>query len=297
MTNTDLVDEIVDRFFQGCFESGITKCPLIQGPDNSGTDISRRVWDWAAELDDYPLTTIKDDGDVLFIRSGEIRNVFRWNMYNANSLSRPMAEMLNDAMNGNATQLFQTIAEFYEVDQLHKPHRNSVIPQDAAAAIACSDAADVSNYTLSDWRHYLDRQLSISTIAGAAWAAVRIACAGWKTRPKWPYTGPFGTPPPSKLPESPEPDRPAAPLLFMSNTYDPATPLRNARAMRKLHPKSGLLIHESTGHCVTSGPIGPCAKTAMSTYFATGQVPSEELVCSDTCGPWDDDNDDSILNG
>ncbi|OAA82155.1 Alpha/beta hydrolase fold-1 [Akanthomyces lecanii RCEF 1005] len=45
----DDMDEMVDLFFQGCFDAA-HQCPLRRAHDASGGDISRRFWSWASSL-------------------------------------------------------------------------------------------------------------------------------------------------------------------------------------------------------------------------------------------------------
>lgn len=229
------------------------------------------------------------DGGRLFVRSGEIRALFQWAMYNAVYDSQPFAVDINRAMHGNTTGFLARVREFYQIAPLEKDcskySSNPLIPTDAQTAIICIDGDDVTNFTNDKWREYLAKQLSISSVAGAFWTTLRLACVGWRSRPNWIFKGPFTTP---KATSPPVAGRPAAPLLFMSNRYDPATPVRNARAMAKSHPDAGVLVHESMGHCVILGPMGSCVRGVLSRYFDTGHVPSEEVICEAERGPWDE---------
>lgn len=215
-------------------------------------------------------------------------------MYDAVYTSQALAVDFDDAMRGNTTGLLIRIEEFSEASlprDAHKACSNKsnypLIPKDSQSAIICIDGKDVTNLTNSDWRDYVRKQISISSLGGAFWATLRISCAGWTSRPNWPFKGPFTTPPPSKSAKSPEPGHPAAPLLFISTRLDPVTPLRNARSMAEAHPGAGVMVLESTGHCVTNNAVGSCAKGVLSAYFDIGAVPSKETTCEPTRGPWD----------
>ncbi|KAK8869317.1 TAP-like protein-domain-containing protein [Apiospora arundinis] len=66
--------------------------------------------------------------------------------------------------------------------------------------------------------------------------------------------------------------KPAAPILFVSSRYDPATPLANALAMVKVHPGSRVLIQEKAGHGSLFLP-GRCREDYIKKYLATGKLP------------------------
>ena len=231
-----------------------------------------------------------EDGVRIYIRDGDVRAVFLWAMYNAVSESQPLAEDLNEAMHGNTTSLLQRVLDFNAIGPLNAGSDYSIdpiIPEDARTAIVCADGEDVTHYDMSDWDDYLQTQLSISSLAGAFWTTLRLLCAGWRIRPKWSFNGPFQTPQPSRHGENPSPGQPAAPLLFASTLLDPVTPLRNARANSKNHPGAGVLVQNSTGHCLILGPVGDCAKSVVSAYFETGVVPDHEVTCESERSPWD----------
>jgi pimeloyl-ACP methyl ester carboxylesterase len=285
------VDEIADRFFQGCFTAGPAGCALHRKEDVSGADISHRFWAWANGLDMRPVVIIADDGARVYIRSGDIRTIFYTALYDAAYESRPLAAFFDEAMQGHTSSLFQRYTSLSGL----KPHSevcsnyssDPLVVVDTQTAVVCADGDDATAQDESYWSEYLRRQLSVSSLAGAFLTTVRLPCSRWRPRPNWVFKGPFGTPEPSKPSQSPEPDRPAAPLLFMSNRYDPITPVRHARAMAESHPGAGVIVQESTGHCVIRGPMGPCVKKAVSRYFDTGAVPSDEVSCEATRNPWD----------
>ena len=299
-TNTRDTDEIADLFFHGCYDAGGSLCPLRQKHDRSGSDIRQRFWAWANNLDEYPLIAPTIDGHRQLIRSGDIRNLFLWALYSPVPSYQPLAVAFDDAMRGqNLTGLLK---RHLEISQIYPPpdgdftnySPDPIIQGDAQFAIICADGANVTGADNSHWRDYLDKQLSISSLAGAFWASLRMSCARYKSPPNWVFRGPFKTP---QVTQPPRSDRPAAPLLFASNRYDPVTPLRNARRMAESHPGAGILVQEATGHCLVLGAMGPCAKNALAEYFDTGAVPSGELSCEAVRGPWDAKVDGGEMDG
>lgn len=207
-----------------------------------------------------------------------------------------MADVFNDLMEGRTEPYMPlfgisptpgTCSNVSNAQMALAERRNSVI---------CLDGDDATSYGREYWKNHVEKHLNASAVGGAVLASLKIACAGWRARPNWVYKGPFGTHKPfddgkeGRLGQG----SPAAPLLFMSNRWDPITPLGSARKMAKLHPGAGLLIQESIGHCAIRDPVGPCVKKALAEYFDSGVVPSEELSCKPTRGPWDADEDGSF---
>lgn len=278
-------------FFEGCFAASQSICALHREEDASGSDISRRVWEWADNLDEYPLLAPLADGNRVFIRASNIRALFLTLAYNPLLSYRSLAVAVDSAIRGNTSAL---IAKVLDASQLKPPLGNlsnysndPIIPIDAMTAVICADGEDVAGHDNAFWREYLQQHLSTSSFSGAFWAFVRLGCAGWLARPKGAFKGPFKTPAASKQGEALDPGRPAAPLFFTSNRYDPATPLENARLMVKNHPGAGLLVQEAVGHCALSAAMGSCSTNALADYFDTGVVPEGELLCETLRGPWD----------
>jgi hypothetical protein len=79
--------------------------------------------------------------------------------------------------------------------------------------VACSDNGNVLyNKTLTDLAANEKEQTKQSYIGGEIWEGVRIFCTGWSIKAEERYTGPFG-------------GRTKNPILFVSNTRDPITPI------------------------------------------------------------------------
>ncbi len=64
----------------------------------------------------------------------------------------------------------------------------------------------------------------------------------------------------------------ANPILFLSNTYDPVTPLRAAVKMALKFKGAGLLEQMSQGHCTIS-TVSLCTAKIIKEYIASGKVP------------------------
>ncbi|THH10618.1 hypothetical protein EW145_g1198 [Phellinidium pouzarii] len=69
------------------------------------------------------------------------------------------------------------------------------------------------------------------------------------------------------------------PILIVSNTADPVTPLASGRLVNTLlSDSSRLLIQNSPGHC-SLGLASLCTMKAYRAYFVNGTLPPNEFVC------------------
>ncbi|KAK8141954.1 hypothetical protein G3M48_009577 [Beauveria asiatica] len=289
LADTVDTDEMADLFFQGCFDAGRDACPLHRSGDSSGADISQRFWDWVDGLDQAPLLATKKDQAVV-LQSGDLRALLLGAMYQPLTLFTEAASLVDAAMRGNTTALYDLVAPIAggSPDAACPPvggngtaSADSSSP-DAQRAVLCGDGQDVTGRDTAFWRAYVAKQLAQS----------------WRARAKWQFRGPFTTPPPSdsnndndnendNASAGPEPGRPAAPLLFLSNRLDPVTPLRAARKVAQMYPGTGLLVQDAMGHCVFGAhPPTDCTRRVVRRYFDEGVVPSEEATCEAVCKPW-----------
>jgi hypothetical protein len=164
--------------------------------------------------------------------------------------------------------------------------------QEGTASVLCADGDQVSGHDMAWWKRYIDHQVNTSSIFGAYWSNIRMACNSWNFRPNWVFKGPFTTPP-AIFSSSGKPlsGHPAAPILFVSNRLDPVTPLSAARAMAAQHPGAGLIITEALGHGTMGTGDSACLHNYIAEYFDTGVVPPGEAFCTPDCGPWDNECD------
>ncbi|KAI5114646.1 hypothetical protein M0805_009165, partial [Coniferiporia weirii] len=84
------------------------------------------------------------------------------------------------------------------------------------------------------------------------------------------------------------------PILIVSNTADPVTPIASGRLVNSLlHDSSRLLIQNSPGHC-SLGLTSLCTVKAYRAFFTNGTLPPNEFVCEVDEAPFPADGDSEV---
>ncbi|KAI4156613.1 MAG: hypothetical protein LQ340_000116, partial [Diploschistes diacapsis] len=147
----------------------------------------------------------------------------------------------------------------------------------AGASVICLDApASLAHATKASWRARIARLRSQSATFFGYGATIPMPCTGYRVRPRWRYAAPVGAAPP----------RLANPILFVSQTLDPITPLGSAEDAAGLFEGSGLVEAQGVGHCSFGWP-NVCAASEVRRYFRTGEVSRERVVCPPAVGPFE----------
>jgi hypothetical protein len=69
--------------------------------------------------------------------------------------------------------------------------------------------------------------------------------------------------------------------MIVQNVRDPATPLVGAQEMRAaLGQRAQLLTVDQGGHGASYGESNECSKEAVTNYFVTGVLPSQDTTCA-----------------
>jgi hypothetical protein len=87
----------------------------------------------------------------------------------------------------------------------------------------------------------------------------------------------------------PKPIKTANPLLFLSSSFDPVTPLRAAVKMAQKFEGAGLIEQQSLGHCTISA-FSACTTLKLRAYINHGKVPPPPKLDKDQAlrtGEWE----------
>lgn len=107
---------------------------------------------------------------------------------------------------------------------------------------------------------------------GPFWIWAASGCTDWLARAADPYSGPWNK-------------ATSAPVLVIGNTYDPGTPLSNARVMARSLSRSRLLIMRGYGHTALMNPSG-CINTHVARYLTRGVLPADGTRCDQDDPPF-----------
>ncbi|RDW58803.1 hypothetical protein BP6252_13279 [Coleophoma cylindrospora] len=165
-----------------------------------------------------------------------------------------------------------------------------------SSAIWCSDVGGITyNSTLEELEPWLQTLQNQSVIAGELWSFIGIGCATWPILGERRYLGKFG-------------GETQNPILFVSNTFDPVTPIEDSRKMINYFKDAQLLTIDGIGVGVvqifpyfvfvsifltyasfihtSQATNNSCASTKIGAYFQSGALPGESNFCELEAGPF-----------
>lgn len=260
-------EKAMKSFYSWCLLSGPFMCPLAGHDTDSMDKIEKRVEGIVESLYHSPVSLTSLEGPDVVTYS-DIKSVIFSTIYQPQLGFVNLAYLLTDIERGHVwwpTNLFRL------VPTLSCGVNGTVNPGSLSAsdiptyAILCSDGVDQGNVEVDEFVEYWHNMKNMSSAAGDIWAMLKMKCANWKIRASYKFDGRFG-------------GNTSHPILFISNTADPVTPLRSGRIMSSKFPNSGLLINDQAGHCSFSAPNG-CALDRIREYFQTGALPANNTLC------------------
>ncbi|PYH71127.1 alpha/beta hydrolase [Aspergillus vadensis CBS 113365] len=270
LTNLQDSDAAFDKFFEYCQTAGPSSCPFALGGDPD--DLKSRYEQLLTNLISGPIA-VPPSGNrgPEIITYSDVKSLVVQALYTPLKSFNLVARLLTELEQGNGSS-FADIK--YEAKQWPAPppcdsSKQYKAPgesdQEAGRTILCTDGPGLDGTAKEEFRSYWNRLQGQSKAVGDFWAEIRMSCVRIETRPEWRYDGPFT-------------GNTSHPLMFIGNTYDPVTPLRNAHTMARGFPESIVLEQNSVGHCTLSGP-SLCTAKAIRQYFQTGELPGPGTVC------------------
>lgn len=301
LIDTDL---ILHRIMGYCSEAGPDQCRFWRpgGPQAILAAYEKLLHDiW-----DDPLSVPGDHrrGPEIITWS-DVKLVVKNALYQPIMLGPIMAELLQDLTNGTGAVFAGYKQSMRQPScrsaqcEIEGPYSEACVTPDwneleATSAVLCTDAEGLGSLTEDEFRSYWEMLRDQSSAMGDYWAQTRLGCAGWKARAKWRFAGPFGTAASETSAADTNADDAAGmatrgtshPILWVSNTLDTVTPLRNARRMAARFPGSVLLQQDAEGHCSFTAP-SLCTANAIRQYFQTGVTPEPGTLCKPDIKPFE----------
>ncbi|QIW95476.1 hypothetical protein AMS68_000994 [Peltaster fructicola] len=277
-------------FYSYCASAGYPACALAKKGSTSA-DVEARVSDILDSLLHNPLPIIGTSPEV--ITYSDVKHLIFVSLYSPMAMFPVAANILADIEQGNGTSMAYRIREIHEPycpsqdaisiqSNQTKPQERKLeaLSQDASTGIACTDGDSQQGLSRDDAREHWRELEKMSPTIGPMWAMFRMRCAHYTVRPLYRYAGPWT-------------GNTSFPILFIGNSADPVTPVRNARKMARGYRSAGVLEQESSGHCSTSAP-SRCTREVIYRYFQLGELPEPGKHCSADQYPFETVNGSTI---
>ncbi|KAK4185493.1 TAP-like protein-domain-containing protein [Podospora australis] len=268
-------DKILGKFFNYCADAG-DKCALYRAGDTKGgKEVEGRYYSVLESLKSNPVTFTHPQYLYPVILKQELVRMIAFGALKIPMQAFPgLAFVLNLIYEGRHEELSNLFLDTQLVCLMPGSLAGQSLVGDAQRAIMCSDKVKPVNLTLAEFKRGYEDMASYSQFADI-WAGLMLQCNGWDIS---------STSSSSAIPSSPDPEslqskqiETSFPILFLSNTYDPVTPLKSAVKMALGFKDAGLLELKAEGHCTTA-TVSLCTAKAVRDYVLHGKVPSPPVV-------------------
>ena len=261
-------------FYTFCHLSGPSGCPLATST-STVEDIEKRVQGIIQSLYHHPIALDSPFGPEVFTYT-DMRGIIFSALYSPTLAFGAVAGILAAVENGGGDYLEQIAMVLHDnnVYTCGEDRMADLRTEVPTQAILCGESVDQTALSQHGFEEYWHLLSGISPAAGSIWAMLKMKCAAWPIRAVYGLGGSddnFG-------------GNTSHPILFISNTADPVTPLKSGRHMSERFPGSALLIQDSAGHCSNAAPT-PCTLKAIREYFQTGALPHKDTVCIPPSSP------------
>lgn len=267
-------EKAMSSFYTFCLNTGASECWLAENA--TGTDeIEDRVKTILQSLYHDPIPLNSANGPEVLTYS-DMRLIIFSACYQPRYVFPMIAQLLREVEQRRGPILDQLALALRPSHIYHCPIPGSppvksltVVPQ---IAILCSDGHGQLDLTMQEFENYWHSMDKVSPTFGPIWSMLKMRCAAWPIRASYKHGDVFG-------------GNTSYPILFISNTADPVTPLRSGREMHGKFGNSAHLIQDSAGHCSISTPT-LCTQGRIRAYFQTGELPAPNTVCIPPTSPW-----------
>ncbi|CAI6332880.1 unnamed protein product [Periconia digitata] len=259
-SNVRDVDQVMGDFFKFCNAAGPDKCALWADTPDAISKRARAIVE-SVRKDPIPVVDTAVVQYPTVIRYEEVMQLVFTAMYSPLENWPIIAQILADVEGRNGNSAAQRLS-LVPITMLGPP-----------ALVGGLDAVrrKQNNFdTFEKWTAHLERMTEESEWGADAWASLGLAVKDLEITP--PISQQFN--------DTSFNVQTNAPILFVSNTHDPATPIHGARKMHSLFPGSGLLVQEAPGHVASLSAVSTCTLGLIGQFYATGQLPPANTTCT-----------------
>ncbi|KAL3469561.1 TAP-like protein-domain-containing protein [Aspergillus californicus] len=250
-------DKVLEGFCSGCFAAP-DLCPLAK-LYSSAANLEAAIYSTLETLKFNPIPIPETGGVVTY---SDVKATVYEALYLPSTWPQT-AELLYYVQTRNTTVLGNP--ELYATLKSYSMSASLTSSSDeVGTAVTCSDRARPAE--MHDVLPYIKARQSLSKIADDR-SDENMRCAQWNENlfAKEHYTGDFNV-------------KTAHPVLVLSNTFDPTTPLTAAHNLTATFEGSVLLEQNGYGHTTLSMP-SLCKAKAVRAYFANGTLPADGTIC------------------
>ncbi|GAA6010280.1 hypothetical protein JCM11491_006246 [Sporobolomyces phaffii] len=276
MTDTH---KTLSGFFSSCAESGPKGCAFAS-ENSTATELRHRLDSIYDTLRERPLPVGTSDWGPGVVTASDVHYTIFHALYAPKTWPN-LASLLAEVERGDGKRMFETANQWTRQLCRSPPSKNPfhtpmIGSMASAVVVMCGDTDPTiirNDTSVAGLHKYMEdlRDRTGSPIADE-WSIWISQCRRWSVEPYETYRGPWTI--------KDGLNKTAFPILFMSMTSDPVTPLPAARRMAdNFGPESAtLLIQNGFGHCSVAHPSLCTAKKARS-YFLDGVVPEHNTSC------------------
>ncbi|KAJ7080072.1 Alpha/Beta hydrolase protein [Mycena crocata] len=287
---------VLEGFISNCVAAGPDRCALMASTSTTSAQLSARIWGLAARLQTKPLPVPRPiKGVPAILHPGHLLDAIFSAMYRPTSWTA-LAEAIAHAEAGDGAALAElsgaggadwgehvrNVTDAERAEEAGWGPGREMGASEAGMAVSCGDAPpfevtagddDVEAWT-KVWMEWRDQLAAPNPLGGPGWFSGVVRCRHWgRVRPSPArYEGSWEIGADLRKPKNP--------IVFVSNTYDPITPITSGRRMVETFGKENarLLQNNGYGHCSTNHPSVCIAKT-LKEYMINGTLFPEGTVC------------------
>ena len=273
-------------FFTYCHLAGPALCPFYTG--DTVSDIAARFENLFTTLNANDAVAQSFNNATVIIEALQIiKATIQQNAYAPITSFPAMAQQL---------VAYESVLKNLTIDGINAASELGVVNPDVPGttpelseylpAVLCTDNPSIFNMTYQDLKPSINTLEGESFVGGELWAGFLVSfilclvllhansaeayCTGWSIQAQWRYSGPFGA-------------TTKNPILYISNTIDPVTPIDNSLKWSPLYIGSQVLTIEAVGH-TSRAANNTCANSKIGRFFQTGELPGAGTICKAEAG-------------
>ncbi|THV50899.1 hypothetical protein BGAL_0131g00040 [Botrytis galanthina] len=276
-----LEDAVIDSFFTYCYLAGPSLCDFYTG--NSSEDIRHRFENVFLTLNaSYAFAQNWTNATTIQESLESIKSTVRLTAYTPIE-SFPILATQLVAYEATLSNLTVVAIEAASNIGTTTPNIAGTVPQLTEWFIGafCGEIPSVYGKTYEELKSHIDTIEEESFLTGEIWATTLVLCSGWSITASWIFAGPFG-------------GDTKNPILFISNTLDPATPIGNSQRWAPRFKDAQILTIEAIGH-TSMAANNSCANEKIYRFFQTGILPGHDSRCVVEAGPFGITPENSVV--